>query len=296
MPRGCCFVARFAPQVLGAALLALAAVAQAAQPASQPLPRPDHVVVVVEENRAYSHIIGNMAAQYINGLANRGALFSQSYAITHPSQPNYLALFAGSTLGVTDNSCPFAFKSENLASLLVRAGFTFATFSESMPSAGFTGCMSGHYQRKHNPMVNWQGHNVVAAANLTFTDFPADFSRLPTVSLVVPDQQNDMHNGREPDTIIRADNWLKSHLDAYVRWAEKNNSLLILTFDEDDDSEKNRIATIFIGPMVKQGVYARRIDHYSVLRTLLDMFGLPPLGRAADVQPIDDVWLRPQRR
>jgi acid phosphatase len=279
-----------------ALLIPLAACVHAAQPAAASLPRPDHVVIVIEENRAYTHIIGNMAAQYINGVANRGALFSQSYGVTHPSQPNYLALFAGSTMGITDNSCPHSFRTENLASLLARAGFTFATYSESMPSAGYSGCMSGHYQRKHNPAVNWQGYNVPASANLTFADFPTDFSRLPTVSFVVPDQENDMHNGDAPDTIIRGDNWLKKNLDAYARWAEKNNSLLILTFDEDDGSANNRIATIFAGPMVKPGVYARRIDHYSVLRMLLEMYGLPPLGRSADAQPIEDVWVRAQRR
>jgi phospholipase C len=276
------------------ALLLVAACAQtaiAAQPAARALPRPDHVVIVIEENRAYSRIIGNMAAQYINTLANRGAVFTQSFGVAHPSQPNYLALFAGSTLGVRDNACPHAFKTENLASVLTRAGFTFATYSESMPAAGFAGCTSGHYQRKHTPMVNWQGYNVAASANLPFSDFPADHARLPTVSFVVPDQLNDMHDGDEPDTIIRGDQWLKKNLDAYVRWAEKNNSLLIVTFDEDDFSQNNRIATVFVGPMVRPGVYARRIDHYSVLRTLLDMYGLPPLGRAAEAQPIDDVWL-----
>ena len=270
---------------------AAAALLCAAQSPAQKLPRPDHVVIVVEENRAYSHIVGNMAAQYINALANRGALFTQSFGVAHPSQPNYLALFAGSTMGVNDNACPFTFKTENLASLLTRAGFSFATYSESMPVSGFTGCMQGNYQRKHNPMVNWQGQNVAAAGNLRFADFPADYSKLPTVALVVPDQMNDMHNGREPDTIIRGDQWLKNNLDAYVRWAENNNSLLILTFDEDDGSEGNRIATLFVGPMVKPGSYARRIDHYSVLRTLTAMYGLPAPGRAAEAQAITDVWV-----
>jgi acid phosphatase len=260
--------------------------------AAQALPRPDHVVIVIEENRAYSHIIGNMAAQYINALANRGALFSQSFAVTHPSQPNYLALFAGSTMGVMDNACPFSFKTDNLASRLIAAGFTFATYSESLPSPGFTGCASGHYQRKHNPAVNWQGHNVPAGANQLFAGFPTDFSKLPTVAFVVPDQENDMHNGREPDTIIRGDQWLKKNLDTYVKWADKNNSLLILTFDEDDDSAGNRIATLFVGPMVKPGVYLTRIDHYSVLRTLLEMYGLAPLGNSANARAINEIWLR----
>jgi acid phosphatase len=101
-----------------------------------------------------------------------------------------------------------------------------------------------------------------------------------------------MHNGDEPDTIIRGDAWLKKKIDAYLRWAEKNNSLLIVTFDEDDFGKSNQIATIFVGPMVKPGVYARRIDHYSVLRTLLDMYGLPPLGRSTVARQIDEVWTR----
>lgn len=253
-------------------------------------PRPDHVVIVIEENRAFSRIIGNPAAPYINALAKRGALFTQSYGVTHPSQPNYLALFAGSTLGVTSNACPQTFKGDNLASLLLRAGLSFATYSESLPYAGFDGCMHGHYQRKHNPAVNWQGMNVPATSNLPFSAFPQDFSRLPTVALVVPDQENDMHNGRAPKTIQRGDRWLQSRLDAYVGWAEKNNSLLIVTFDEDDGSEANRIVTLFVGPMVKPGLYTQRINHYNVLRTITDLYGLAAPGQAAAAEPIGAVW------
>jgi acid phosphatase len=42
--------------------------------------------------------------------------------------------------------------------------------------------------------------------------------------------------------------------------------------------------------MVKPGVYHQRIDHYVVLRTVLDMLGLAPLGASAKAQPIDFVW------
>ena len=169
-------------------------------------------------SRAFSHIIGNMAAPYINTLANRGALFTQSYGITHPSQPNYLAFFSGSTQNVVDNGCPHRFAGPNLASLLIGAGLTFATYSEDLPEAGFAGCRHLHYERKHNPAVNWQGVNVPPSANLPLTDFPRDFSKLPAVSFVVPNQENDMHNGAEPDTIIRGDRWLQERLDAYVKW------------------------------------------------------------------------------
>ena len=254
------------------------------------LPRPDHVVVVFMENRAYAHIIGNMAAPYINTLANRGALFAQSYGITHPSQPNYLAFFSGSTQGIADNGCPHTLSGPNLASALLNAGFTFGIYSEDLPSVGYTGCRHLNYERKHNPAVNWQGVNVPPSANMPFTAFPADFSRLPTVSIVVPNQENDMHNGDEPATIIRGDQWLRARLDAYVSWAQTHNSLLIVTWDEDDGSGNNRIATIFGGPMVKPGIYHQRIDHYSILRALLDLYGLTPLGASATATAIDFAW------
>lgn len=83
-------------------------------PVANGVPRPDHVVIVIEENHSYSEIIGSPAAPYINSLAAQGALFTQSYAITHPSQPNYLDLFSGFNQGVTNDSCPHYFTTDNL--------------------------------------------------------------------------------------------------------------------------------------------------------------------------------------
>src|SRR5436853_945222 len=83
------------------------------------VPRPDHVVVVMEENHSYSEIIGSSAAPYINGLASQGALFTDSYGVEHPSQPNYLDLFSGSNQGITDDSCPHTFSAPNLGSELI---------------------------------------------------------------------------------------------------------------------------------------------------------------------------------
>jgi phosphatidylinositol-3-phosphatase len=254
------------------------------------IPRPDHVVIVIEENKAYGQIIGNMAAPYINTLANGAALFTRSFAVMHPSQPNYLALFSGRTHGVIDNRCPISLSGDNLASVLKQSGLGFAIYSESMPSIGYTGCASGHYQRKHNPAANWQGINVVPEMNLPLDLFPADYSRLPTVSIVVPNQLNDMHDGQPLEAINRADKWLKDRVDPYLRWAAGHNSLLILTWDEDDGSSENRIATIFAGPMVKRGIYGARIDHYHVLRTITDMYDLPPLGESRRVAPIRGIW------
>jgi len=251
------------------------------------LPRPDHVVVVIEENRGYAQIMDKLRSDsYIHSLAKRGVLLTQSYGVTHPSQPNYLALFSGSMQGVSGNACPNTFNSDNLATALLDAGFSFASFAESLPEAGDMICMSGAYQRKHNPVANWQGTLLRAEVNQHFADFPQDFAKLPTVSLVIPDQDHNMHDGG----FSAADDWLRTHIAPYVDWAFKHNSLLILTWDEDNYLEGNHIVTILVGPMVKAGECDQRINHYNVLRTLLDFYGLPAFGECRNADAIKNIW------
>ena len=257
------------------------------------LPRPDHIVIVIEENYSYSQMIDSPNAPYINRLATQGAVFTQSFGITYPSQPNYLALFSGSTQGITDNSCPHTFTTPNLGQALLAAGLTFAGYSEDLPSMGSLVCRMGLYERKHNPWVNWQNsinNGIPATANLPMTSFPTEYSKLPTVSVIVPNQANDMHNGKDPEAIQAGDRWLQKHLDAYVQWAQQHNSLLIVTWDEDNKKENNRILTLFVGPMVQAGRYEQRITHYNVLRTLEDLYGLSHAGASADAAPITKIW------
>jgi hypothetical protein len=91
--------------------------------------------------------------------------------------------------------------------------------------------------------------------------------------------------------VATGDAWLESRLDGYVQWATSHNSLFILTFDEDaGNTATNQILTIFVGPMVLAGDYPTRIDHYSLLRTLEDMYGVPATGKAANAEPITAIW------
>ena len=83
-------------KIAGVAFCAALAVTLVVGPAAaKKLPRPAHVIIVMEENHSYADIIGSQQAPYINGLAQSGALFTDSHAVTHPSQPNYLELFSG---------------------------------------------------------------------------------------------------------------------------------------------------------------------------------------------------------
>src|ERR1035437_3663783 len=198
--------------------------------------RPDHVVIVIEENHAYTQIVGFTAAPYINSLLqdSASALFSQSYGLTHPSQPNYIMFFSGSNQGIIDDNLPAVnpFNTPNLGASLIAAGFTFTGYSEDLPSVGFNGATSVNYARKHNPWVNWQGspnYPIPLPSNQPLTAFPSDYTTLPSVSVVIPNQNNDMHNGSDPATITTGDTWLQTHLDGYIQWAKTHNSLFIFT-------------------------------------------------------------------
>jgi hypothetical protein len=271
--------------IIAAAVSGTIAPAAAVQPAASKVPTFDHIVLVMFENKKYSSINGSSRAPYFNSLASQGAKFTNSFAVTHPSQPNYIALFSGSTQGVTSDACPASLGARaNLGQQLIGAGRTFKGYSESMPSDGYTGCSSGDYRRKHNSWVNFS--NVPATSNVRYSTFPADFTKLPTVSFVTPNMCNDMHDC----SIGTGDSWLKDNFDAYAQWAKTHNSLLIVTFDEDSGTSVNQIFTTFVGAHVKPGSYSGSIDHYTVLRTIEASYGLLGINKAAGKSPIRDVW------
>jgi hypothetical protein len=279
---------------VGIASLVFAASAFAAPP------RYDHVVVVIEENRTFGQVVGDTVnAPYITSLANGGVSFNSIFAETHPSQPNYLHLFSGSNQGITTDSLivGYPFTTPNLGAELIAAGFTFRGYCEGLRAVGdadydpHTATDPGvKYRRRHNPWANWQGagaNQLPANTNSIFANFPADFTQLPTVSFVVPDLDHDMHDGSRK----QGDDWLLANLGAYATWAPSHNSLLIVTWDEDDYNETNRIPTVFYGANLKNGrTSAPTWTHHNLLRTLEDMYGAAHASRAALVQPITGIF------
>jgi phosphatidylinositol-3-phosphatase len=271
------------------------------------LPRYEHIVVVVEENKDYDEIIGNPAAPYLNRLAAEGIDFTQMFGEEHPSEGNYFWLFAGSNLGVGfhDEVPTRKFDAANLGAQLIANGLTFRGYSQSLPEDGSEvekappGCLwECLYGRKHVPWISFA--TVPPAANLRFAEFPADYRELPNVSFVIPDLEHDMHNGAPAESIPRGDSWLRDNLDAYYRWAQTHNSLLIVTFDEGEDSSRyrgltdpglprggdrvrrdlrNQIPTIFAGANLgPRHAVATPLTHVNILRTIEAIYGLPKAG------------------
>ena len=201
------------------------------------VPNFDHIVVVVMENHDYNQIIGNAAAPYINSLASKGSLLTDYHAISHPSEPNYFALYAGSTFGVTNDN-PHHEPDPTLATILQGGGKTFTGYVEG-----------GNSSYDHNP---WESFPEGFSVEKNFNTFPSstNFSSLPNVSFVIPNVSDDMHDG----SIQRGDTWLKNNLSAYAQWATTHNSLLVVTWDENNGaSDGNHVATILYGANVQHG-------------------------------------------
>jgi hypothetical protein len=208
------------------------------------------------------------------------------YGITHPSQPNYIALFSGSLNRVTDNN-QHDLTAPNLATLLAGKGLTFSSYSEGLPSPGFRGWTSGRYVRRHNPAPSFT--NVPDFDNLPFSSFPSDYTKLPTVAFVVPNLDDDMHDG----TIAAGDSWLRAHLDGYVQWARTHNSLFVVTFDECAPSSPvatTPIATLFVGSGVPAGSFDIPANLYSLLQLVVRMYGLGALGEDARAPSLTGIW------
>lgn len=260
--------------------------ASTTQPSSALLPSPAHVVMVIEENKSYRDIVGNASAPYVNSLIAHAALFTQSYAVAHPSQPNYMALFTGQ-VNSNGDQCPavgISPNAPNLASELRSAGRSFGGYSENEPSTGFRGCFSDNsYAQKHAPWAHFP--NVTAAENQPYANFPK-YTNLPTVSVIIPNLSDDMHSG----SIRRGDAWLRRNVAPMIAWSEAHDTLFIITWDESSAAISNHIPTLFIGPMVQPGRYAEIVSHFRVLRTIEDLYHLPHAGLSAHVTPISNIW------
>ena len=280
-------------RAVGASLLfsaACAAICSGSPPAV------DHVVVLVLENRGYQEIIGSPDAPYLNSLAQGGAYCTNFFALTHPSQPNYFEFFGGWNQDVQDNANPppgVPFESPNLGSSIFDAGRTFTSYSEALPFVGFLGPTAGNfYTRLVNPCASWQATNpgpnqLPPTVNRPFSDFPAwDFSQLPAVSFVVPTIAHSMHN----NSVASGDAWVQTNIGPYADWAMSNNSLLIVTFDEDNNVTRNRIPTIFYGPMVRLGQIDSFCTHHDLARLICDLYGAVPPGKAAKAHAIPGVF------
>jgi phosphatidylinositol-3-phosphatase len=255
--------------------------------ASAPSPSPTsaikHVFVIVMENKGYSQVWNRSSTPYATQLGNRFAVATNYHALTHPSLPNYLDLYAGSKYGIHNDCSPSSschVNARNLADNLDAKGLKWKAYMESMPSSCYLKS-SGGYAPKHNPFVYFDDirNNATRCKShiVPFSAFAGDLASLPTTpnyAFISPNQCNDTHDC----SVSTGDNWLKAHVPPILNSAacKLQKCLVILTWDEDDGGSSNHVLTIFAGPGAKQGATSSvSYTHYSLLRTVESIFGLP---------------------
>ena len=260
------------------------------------MPAFDHVFVIVMENHAYSQIMGSPSAPYINSLASSGALATNYHAVTHPSLPNYLALTAGSTFGITTDCTRCWVSATNIADRIESSGSTWKGYMEGMPSPCFVGD-SYPYVQKHNPFIYF---NNIRTNLARCQSHVVPYSRLsidlqstattPGYGLITPDMCHDMHDC----SVATGDSWLQQQVPAILSSPafRTQHSLLALTWDEDDFSTSNHVPLILVGSGVQPGTTSSAAyNHYALLHTLEVARGLAPLtGNDAGAPLISDLF------
>jgi hypothetical protein len=236
----------------------------------------DHVVWIVMENHSYSQIIGSPSAPYINKVAGECGLATNYFAISHPSLPNYIALTSGSTQGITDDNPPSSHPL-NVPSIFSQLDpGNWRSLEESMPS-NCDKTDSGEYAVRHNPAAYYTNLTDCTTLDVPLAS-PPDLSAKFT--FVTPNLIDDMHDG----TVEQGDTWLSTFLPAVLSSPQyqAGKTAVFITWDEDDGTSGNHVATLVIAPSVKPGTQSSTsLSHYSLLRTTEEQFGLGLLGNAA---------------
>jgi hypothetical protein len=234
------------------------------------------VVLILMENHSYQEIVGNHNARYLNHrFIPSGKLYTNYWAITHPSLPNYLALTSGTTSGCRTDTCRAdRFATNNVFNQVTHAGMHWRAYQEGMP----TKCRlrdSAQYLVRHNPPPYYRDlmHRPCKVADVPY---PATLpSPLRAFTFVTPNPCHDMHDCR----VGVGDRWLRGHVPAFLH----AGAIVVITFDE--GSGTNHVMTAVSGPGVVAGARSHvRFTHYGLLAGIERHFGVHALHHAGDAR------------
>ena len=281
-----------------------------------------YVFVIAFENEAEGAVYGNSDAPYLNGqLMSQYAhttAFSDPLPDALPSEPHYVWMEAGtnafSDTTFTSDADPDASNSSastaHLATQMMAANpaVTWLSFQEGLNSS--TGACpissSGFYAAKHDPFVFFQdivGRTPSASASVCVAHHRAyatsTFAQALTegavaqYNFITPNLCHDMHGASgcpSSDVIGAGDSWLASNLPPLIQFANANNGVIFLVWDEPEGGSP-LIPFLAIGPQIKAG-YASpvAVTHSALVKTVEKIFGLPILPAVAASSDFGDLF------
>lgn len=278
---------------------------------AQNVPRSSHVWMITEENHSYEDVVGNAQMPYYNQLIQHYGLATQFYSDQHSSLPALMWLVAGAPVELNNDTVSCAHNEDNVVRELLRRGYTWRSYQENMPYAGFQGLYGGtnnDYYRRHNPLIDFSdvcpgtGQDI---NSVPYSQMAEDFAQDNTVNYayITPDATEDAHSG----SLQAADQWLQANLPpilARPEFGPGGDGILFIVWDEGTLSTDNRCssaipigcggrtATLVIGPLVKPG-YQSTITYHNenVLKTVCATMGLSPCPGAAQIAaPMSDFF------
>jgi len=254
-----------------------------------------HVYLIVMENKGYGSIVGNSNAPYINSLIADYGLATNYSGVAHPSEPNYLALFSGSTQGIADDA-NHDFAGQNLADQLEARGKTWKVFAQNVPLDCFTGATAnngedgtGTYARKHEPAISFTDISTSPSRCGNITDFTHFDPAAADFEFIAPNLCNDMHDC----SVATGDAFLRDFVPTILNSpAWQQGGVLFIIWDEGEGPfSSNHVPTLVISKAVPQGYQSdAAYDHYSLLRTIEDAWGLGCLNNACTANNLNEFF------
>ncbi|KDR66418.1 hypothetical protein GALMADRAFT_130863 [Galerina marginata CBS 339.88] len=251
----------------------------------------DRFITIWLENTDFA---GAAADPNFAALTKQGVQLTNYFAVTHPSEPNYVASVGGEYFGMqNDNLNRVPENVSTIVDLLEAKGISWAEYQEDMPSSGFQGLQflnpsgANDYVRKHNPLIVYDSvaNSPGRSAQIkNFTLFQKDLENndIPQWAFITPNMTNDGHD----TNVTFAGKWAKGFLDPLLKNPKFNSpkTLILLTFDEtEDDGAQNRIDSILLGNAVPKKLVGTKdtwfYNHYSDLATVEANWHLDTLGR-----------------
>ena len=253
-------------------------------------------MIIAEENRGYSEIIGSPSAPYLNELATdygTATAYDAGYPADCPSLGAYILMTSGTTAGICDDHDPEAhpLRGDNIFHQVAASGGQWRNYADAAPH-NCTLTDDGRYLVRHVPATYYTGERdncrrwaipLGSTRNGALHDDVAA-GRLPAYSFVSPDSCNDMHGGDgcPDDLVATGDRWLRSWLPQIMAGPDYRAGRLtvIITWDE-GTSTSNHIPTMVVASSVRHRSTSLPLTHCSLLRFTEEQLRLPLLGCAA---------------
>ncbi len=259
--------------------------------ASRPVTK---LLVFIEENHSLDQMREQMP--FVFGLAKQYGYATNYYALSHPSLPNYIQIAGGQDHGVDDNSDPskYPLDATSVFGQAIEQGRTAAVFADGMtgncaPEDEKNG--GSEYVVHHNPWVYFTAEHADCMRYdqpVSALDTAIAKGDLPNAGMVIPDQ---CHNAHDCD-LSEADAWFAGYMRKIFAGPDWRSGHLavVLTADEDDDSQDNKVLTVVIHPSQHAHVVDVRLDHYSLTRLYEDVIHAPHLFQAADAASMSEAF------